>query len=99
MCAFGCGHIHLCFDDFLFCSFLSMGADIPILLYALVLHISFHVHTINHFDLNWYMLSWLVPAKAILDRFWSHSTLCIIKLENILGSIKSYTYLTAAFMA
>lgn len=45
--ASGCGHIHLCFDDFLFFSFLSTAADFPILLYALVSHISFHVLTVS----------------------------------------------------
>lgn len=72
--ATGCGHIHLCFDDFLCCAFLSTAADIPILLYAVVLHISFHVHTISQYDLN------LVPAKVILDSFWSQSTVCFIEL-------------------
>lgn len=34
--ASGYRHIHLCFDDFLICSFLSTTVDIPGLLYALV---------------------------------------------------------------
>lgn len=72
--ASGCGHIHFCFVDFLCCAFLSTAADIPILLYAVVLHISFHVHTISQYDLN------LVPAKVILDSFWSQSAVCFIEL-------------------